>query len=83
MSHYYSKTHIPPKTAFVLGTQPEEKGDKKHEIDMPNANPKATIIPLLALGSFALLCLHYALGLELGRRRFLGPNIANAKRSHW
>ena len=35
---YNSKAHIPPETAFALGTQSVEKVKKQHEIDMPNAN---------------------------------------------
>ena len=34
-----SKAHIPPETAFVFGTQREQKGDKQQEINMPDANP--------------------------------------------
>ena len=34
---YNSKDHIPPETAFALGTQCVEKVKKQHEIDMPNA----------------------------------------------
>ena len=31
--------HIPPETTFAFGTQRKEKGDKQHEIDMPNTDP--------------------------------------------
>ena len=28
-----------PETVFVLRTERKQKGDKQHEIDMPNTNP--------------------------------------------
>ena len=42
--------HISQETAFALGTQRDQKGDKQHEIDMPNSYPMRTIFHQLALG---------------------------------
>ena len=33
--------HIPPETAFALGSQHEERLHNQHEIDMPNVNANA------------------------------------------
>ena len=38
MLHAVGKTHIPPETAFVFGTEREQKLDKQHEIDVLKAN---------------------------------------------
>ena len=51
----YIKAHIPLRTAFALGTQPENKWDKKHEIYMAKARtlhwaPNTTYIPLARVG---------------------------------
>ena len=35
------KAHIPPETAFAMGTQREQKLDKQLEINMPNTTPNA------------------------------------------
>ena len=40
-SIFYS--NIPPETAFELGTQHKEKGDKQKEIDMPNTNLNSNV----------------------------------------
>ena len=52
---YRLKAHVPPETTYALATQHEQKLDKQHEIDMPNAipskkSPDATIYHLLSLG---------------------------------
>ena len=73
-----SIAHIPPETAFRLGTQREEKVHKQHEIDMPDANPMRTcptqtIFHCLVLG-LALGWLGFMLGIlgfALGPRGFV------------
>ena len=42
--HIPSKTALLMATRFVSATQPEQKDDKQHEVDMPNMNPQAILL---------------------------------------
>ena len=53
------KASITQETAFVLGNTAGKKGNKQHEIDMSNANPRRM---LLNPTTFHLLTLRIALG---------------------
>ena len=71
--------YIPPVTTFVLG----KKGNKQHEIDMPNANP-ARMIPYASI--YHVVPSNTDFGTQVGFTRLLRKQqvgIGQAKCPHW